>query len=105
MKLCSFGLLFSFHVFVFDAGANCKCVLWIDNSGLKAESLQFRPEGSIDWVQRHVVCITTPAENVESACVVLLARLHIVLIKHYMYKYINIAELEVRPEGIALAFY
>lgn len=54
VKLCSFGLLFSLHVFVFDTGANCKCVLQIDNPG-QAQSLQFNTEGTIDRVQRLVL--------------------------------------------------
>lgn len=54
VKLFIFGLLFSLHVFVFDTGANCKCVLWIDNPG-QAQSRQFKIEGNIDRVQRHVL--------------------------------------------------
>ena len=49
LKLCSVGLLFSLHDFVFDTGANCKRAPWIGNPG-RAQSLQFKTEGSIDRV-------------------------------------------------------
>lgn len=45
---------FLFMTLFFDTGANCKCVLWIGNPG-RAQSLQFRTEGSIDRVQRLVL--------------------------------------------------